>query len=1353
MMGVSLMGGVGFGRFVALLACVAGLAWGGVLPREAVAATAPAGVQSQEEPSQTPSRTRPYYACPRSKPRPNEITCDGVIVPRAYRRAQRLRFASGVGSTQGGFQPDGGHGQGATGFDPADLQRAYDLPSATAGSGQTVGVVIVGDNPDDESDLATYRATYGLPPCTTANGCFKKVNRFGEQRNYPPPAGGNWAVEGASDIEMVSAICPNCHIILVEAPGPEEDSTLATAENTAVALGANEITNSWGHALKAEDLGYEGAFNHPGVLITVAGGDHGYTSQEWPAESPHVMAVGGTSLFEAPNARGFEEFAWSLGGSTCAQNELKPSWQTDTGCAYRTTSDISAVADWKNSPVSIYDVYEPNAFGEIGWESWGGTSASSPIIAATYALTNAYTRSLGPQAIWQYAKEGGSLNDIISGKNSESGCAVTYLCWAGPGYDGPTGWGTPWGAPIVKPPAVGVSLAASGVGQFSAVLNGSVDPEGLDTHFYFQYGESTGYGLVTSEGDAGAGTSAVPESATVSGLVPGVTYHFRIVVSSSAGVSYGGDRTFTTSASNRAVASLRDEKTGRRWVFYRGSEGGLWEWSQPSSNPSSWVHIALRGAHEVAAGSGLSVMHEREAIFVTFTNAAGNLEQVVSNNNGVSWSLSSSFGSSVSPGSTIANVREPSNGGAHSENMWVYYVSANKLFQWRFEGGKWVNSQVTNEVSGTSGLAVMHEREGIFVTYTNAAGNLEQVVSSNDGVSWSLSANFGVGVSPGSTIASVREPSGGSHSEEMWVYYVSSSGALGEYRFEHGEWVSSQATTGVAPGSGLSVMHEREAIFVTYTNTAGNLEQVISNNDGVSWSLSANFGVGVAAGSAIVNLREPSEAGNPNSEDMWVFYYGPNGAVWQEKWAGGAWVGSELREVEAAAASKGDIAWARDEGTGKQWGYYVGTGGVLWQWRYTGGGWVNSQVTNGVSPSSGVAVMRERETIFVTYVNASGNLQQVVSSNNGVSWALSANFGTSTAAGSTIANVREPSNGGPHTENMWVYYVSPSGVLGQWRFEGGKWINSSVTSGVAPSSGVSVMHEREAIFVTYTNTAGNLEQLISGNDGATWALSANFGTAATPGSAIANVREPGNGGPHTEDMWVYYVSANKLFQWRFEGGRWINSQVTNEVAATSGLSVMHEREGIFVTYTNTAGTLEQVISNNDGATWALSANFGAGVSSGSGVANVREPSSEGDPNSENMWVYYVASNGAIGQFKWNGSTWISQSLNTSFEAREETSTVKTESASNITATTATLEGSLSPGGEITHYQFEYGTTTAYGNSIPVSPKEVAEGLHTLKVTQAITGLKANTTYHYRLVTTAGFKTLNGEDKTLTTKAS
>ncbi len=800
------------------------------------------------------------------------------------------------------------------------------------------------------------------------------------------------------------------------------------------------------------------------------------------------------------------------------------------------------------------------------------------------------------------------------------------------------------------------------------------------------------------------------------------------------------------SAGSDAVVSLRDEKTGRRWVFSRGSEGALWEWSEPSGTKSSWVHIRVTGVNEVAAGSGLSVMHEREAIWVTYTNASGDLEQVISDNDGASWSLSANFG--TSSGSSIANVREPSNSGSHSEDMWVYYVnSSGALWQERWEGGKWINSQVTTEVAANSGLSVMHEREAIWVTYTNASGDLEQVISDNDGASWSLSANFGT--SSGSSIANVREPSNsGSHSEDMWVYYVNSSGALWQERWEGGKWINSQVTTEVAANSGLSVMHEREAIWVTYTNASGDLEQVISDNDGASWSLSANFGIATASGSAITNVREPNEAGNPSSEDMWVYYFSPSGMVWQSKWASSNWTNSELREPESAVAGKGNIAWARDETTGKQWGYYVGSNNAVWQWRYTGGEWINSQVTPEVAANSGLSVMHEREAIWVTYTNASGDLEQVISDNDGASWSLSANFGTS--SGSSIANVREPSNSGSHSEDMWVYYVNSSGALWQERWEGGKWINSQVTTEVAANSGLSVMHEREAIWVTYTNASGDLEQVISDNDGASWSLSANFGTSS--GSSIANVREPSNSGSHSEDMWVYYVnSSGALWQERWEGGKWINSQVTTEVAANSGLSVMHEREAIWVTYTNASGDLEQVISDNDGASWSLSANFG--TSSGSSIANIREPNSEGDPNSENTWVYYLGASGGISQIKWNGIQWVSSNLATLLEAHEETSTVKTEGSSKVSSTEATLEAALSPGGEVTYYQFEYGTTTSYGNSAPVPAKEVAEGVHTVKVTQAITGLNPNTTYHYRLVTTADFKTIYGEDETFTTKAS
>ncbi len=741
------------------VACVASfvvLLLGGGVVQAAVPSSI--GAQSQEEPSQTPSSTRPYYACPRSKLRPDEITCDGVIVPRAYRRAQRLRYASGIGGTQGGFQPDGGHGTSGTGFDPADLQRAYNLPSATAGSGQTVAVVIVGDNPDAESDLATYRATYGQSPCTTANGCFKKVNRLGEQRNYPPPAGSNWAVEGASDIEMVSAICPNCHIILVEAPGPEADSTLATAENTAAALGANEITNSWSHALKAEDLGYEGAFNHPGVMITVAGGDRGYTSQEWPAESPHVLAVGGTSLFEAPNARGFEEFAWSLGGSTCAQNEPKPSWQTDTGCAYRTTSDISAVADWKNSPVSIYDAYEGNAFGEIGWASWGGTSASSPIIAATYALTNAYTRSFGPQAIWQYAKEGGSLNDIISGKNSEGGCTVTYLCWAVPGFDGPTGWGTPWGAPVVKPPPTVATFAASEVGQRTAKLNGSVNPNGLDTHYYFEYGTTTSYGGVipASPGmDLGAGVGSIPTWNNVSGLAPGVTYHFRVVASSSAGTVAGGDQVFTTLVEPN--------------VFFADANHGNTMTDRWYSSTSGWLQTIFEG-DEIGKGSspGGVVIGGEANVFFGDATKGGTLTDRWGYNPTLGWSQTNFGGDEVAKGTSPTAVLVENNAN-------VFFADASKgstiTDRWYNQTLGWSQTNFGGDTvaGGTSPSAVMVGNEANVFFVDASKGNTLTDRWYSPTLGWSQT-NFG-----GDEVAKGTSPTAVLVENNINVFFVDAS--------------------------------------------------------------------------------------------------------------------------------------------------------------------------------------------------------------------------------------------------------------------------------------------------------------------------------------------------------------------------------------------------------------------------------------------------------------------------------------------------------------------------------------------------------------------------------------------------
>ncbi|HYV48986.1 MAG TPA: hypothetical protein VFA20_29200, partial [Myxococcaceae bacterium] len=172
------------------------------------------------------------------------------------------------------LDPDGKPSSGSTpsGLFPADLQAAYNLNTA-AGSGITVAIVDAYDNPKAESDLAVYRAQFGLPPCTTANGCFKKVNQTGGTR-YPRGNTG-WAEEIALDLDMVSAACPNCKILLVEADSATY-ANLGTAVNTAVAMGANVVSNSYGGSESSSELSVDSLyFNHPGIAITVSSGDSG----------------------------------------------------------------------------------------------------------------------------------------------------------------------------------------------------------------------------------------------------------------------------------------------------------------------------------------------------------------------------------------------------------------------------------------------------------------------------------------------------------------------------------------------------------------------------------------------------------------------------------------------------------------------------------------------------------------------------------------------------------------------------------------------------------------------------------------------------------------------------------------------------------------------------------------------------------------------------------------------------------------------------------------------------------------------------------------------------------------------
>ncbi len=330
--------------------------------------------------------------------------------------------------------PDASHG----GYAPADLRSAYSVP--TGAHGVTVAIVDAYNDPRAESDLTVYRSRYGLPDCTTANGCFRQVNQNGGTATLPANDGG-WSGEISLDLDMVSAICPACHILLVEAAS-NEDGDLFAAISRAIAMGAKFVSNSWGGDEESDQTSLDAHLDHPGVAITVSTGDDGYGT-EYPATSRFVTAVGGTSLKRSANARGWSETVWSNGGSGCSAYDARPSWQdVTTKCAQRADSDVSAVAD-PNTGVAVYQSYGGN-----GWSIYGGTSAAAPIVAAMYALAG--TPNPGDYAASYPYANASHFHDVTSGHNGRCG---SQLCAALAGWDGPTGLGTPDGVAAFARPS------------------------------------------------------------------------------------------------------------------------------------------------------------------------------------------------------------------------------------------------------------------------------------------------------------------------------------------------------------------------------------------------------------------------------------------------------------------------------------------------------------------------------------------------------------------------------------------------------------------------------------------------------------------------------------------------------------------------------------------------------------------------------------------------------------------------------------------------------------------------------------------------------------------------------------
>ncbi len=450
-------------------------------------------------------------------PAPGQAGCLALqLVPRT---AAALAHTHPLGMTRSAPPAALSPREGDFGVRPEDLKSAYfpgEQPGVPASEpSQTIALVDAYDDPHIEADLAIYDKEFGLPACTEADKCFRKINQEGATTPLPPSSGAEaegWAIETSTDVEAAHSVCQNCRIVLVETRSAyfsdlEKGEAAAARPVADGGVGATEISDSWGGAEEGASVEEDNAsaFNRPGIVITAAAGDDGYLDwdaenaaergfPDYPASSPHVVAVGGTRLtLDAASGTWAGESVWNGDGATgggCSTVFSTPSWQQrvaswqQLGCgsgasSKRALADVSADGD-PYTGMAIYDATGKCEYEEGGkihtgpWCTIGGTSLASPIVAAIFALAGgAHGVEYPARTLYENEVESlGSRHDVEVGSNGEctkgfepgglsgctsseeaasSHCSAELICLAGPGYDGPSGVGSPDGIGAFQP--------------------------------------------------------------------------------------------------------------------------------------------------------------------------------------------------------------------------------------------------------------------------------------------------------------------------------------------------------------------------------------------------------------------------------------------------------------------------------------------------------------------------------------------------------------------------------------------------------------------------------------------------------------------------------------------------------------------------------------------------------------------------------------------------------------------------------------------------------------------------------------------------------------------------------------
>ncbi|HXB64004.1 MAG TPA: S8 family serine peptidase [Solirubrobacteraceae bacterium] len=771
---------------------------------------------------------KPYSVCPEAEA--GKAECLAIRVPTV---------PAGSAEATG---PDLEGGGELGGFDSKELREAYKLPE-TGGSSQTVAIVDAYNDPYAESDLQKYREKYKdyfkgtETACTETNDCFKKVNQSGETKNYPENRS-EWSGEISLDVDMVSSACPECHILLVEASN-EEVSNLIAANAEAVKLKATEVSNSWGTVDFPGETSDDKSLDHPGIPILAAAGDVGYDGCDhqpgagicYPAASRYVIAVGGTKLTkESKSSRKWTEEVWSKSGSGCSKYETKPPWQTgppweaDTGCTHRTDNDVAADASLE-SAVSVCDSYISGC-----WEDFGGTSVSSPFVAGVEALATSATKLLAADAFY---KKPGMLFHVSVGSNGSCGIEsepTWYRCHATKeGYNGPTGEGTPDGVFESTAAAVGTELATK-VASKEATLNGLVNPNGLATKYYLEYGTTESYGKKTEEVSAGSGTSNLEESQAITGLTAGTTYHFRIVATNSNGTTDGLDEVFTTTVGppeNTAPPVASPETPDQ--AVPESTTTGTWT-NSPTSYAYQWELCNATGGECAAISGATSSKYTPVEADVEHTLVV----KVTAKNSGGESSALSKTTNKVKPIGQITEYLLPENSGPYrgittgpDGNLWFTDAFSSKI-------GKVTTSGTITEYAlpkGSYPYGIAAGPEDSLWFAERESSKIGKITTAGKVTEYSLPL--------GSEPSGITEgPDGNMWFTDTWfgkVGKITPSGTITEYSLPEGS-----APNGIAAGPDGNLW---------FTNETGKIGKITTSGTITEYALpESSWPIGIAAG-------------------------------------------------------------------------------------------------------------------------------------------------------------------------------------------------------------------------------------------------------------------------------------------------------------------------------------------------------------------------------------------------------------------------------------------------------------------------------------------------------------------------